>query len=262
MFTLAPSEEISYDEHGKTFVLKRDPPNIQCVLLVFVDELLHGQGTGFRTRDFSRPVSDPAHWFWLKVILLFFMGDYPGQGKVANMMHTGVQACHWCHHDFEYHSQGHNVARGTRQQLPPRHHIRSDDSYNTVENRPPPAARTHTEICEKAAELAGLRGAELKAAQKASGVYGFCVLAYLLLFDLVWDICGDMMHLIKGTWGRRLLPMLKGNFVQAPPKKPSTTHADGNGGQVDYTPEEMAARTAGYNKAKQEWTRVRQVQNT
>jgi hypothetical protein len=97
MFALAPSDEIEYDKNGNTFVFKRDPKSIQCVLLVLVDELLHGQDTGFNIRDFSRHVDDPEHNFMLKVILLFFMGDYPGQGKVANMKHSGFRACHWSH---------------------------------------------------------------------------------------------------------------------------------------------------------------------
>jgi hypothetical protein len=46
-------------------------------------------------------------------------------------------------------------------------------------------------------------GEELEAAQKKSGIYGPCWLAYLHLFNVIWDITGDMMHLLKGTWGRR-----------------------------------------------------------
>jgi hypothetical protein len=46
-------------------------------------------------------------------------------------------------------------------------------------------------------------GEKLEVAQKKSGIYGPCWLAYLHLFNVIWDITGDMMHLLKGTWGRR-----------------------------------------------------------
>jgi hypothetical protein len=259
MFALAPSDEIRYDVNGHTYVHKRDPPNVQCVLMMLVDELLTGQDTGFPMRDFSRPVGDPEHNFLLKVILLFFMGDYPGQSKIANMMHAGVRACHWCHHDFEYHSKGHNVARDTRQHLPPDNHFRTDDSFPAHETRAAPATRTHAGVCAKADELAGLAGPALERAQKACGVYGLCVLRLLYLFNVVWDITGDMMHLMKGMWHRRVMPMLKGDFKQAHPKLPETTRADGSGGQMPYTAAEMTQRMKGYDAAKLEWTKVKQV---
>jgi hypothetical protein len=260
MFALAPSDEIRHDDNGNTYVHKRDPQSIQCVLLLLVDELLHGQDTGFNIRDFSRPADDPAHNFMLKVILLFFMGDYPGQGKVANMLHSGFKACHWCHHYFETHSRGHNVARGTRQHLPTDDAYRRDDSFHgPPEIRDPPATRTSAEVCAKADELAGFKGAELKRQQKACGVYGSCILRVLDMFDLIWDITGDMMHLMKAMWGARMLPMLKGNFVQAKPLKPEMTRADGDGGQVAYTDAEKADRKIAYDRAKLEWSKVKQV---
>jgi hypothetical protein len=262
MFALAPSEEIRYDEHGHTYKHKRDPPSVQCVLQVLADELLIGQDTGFNLRDFSRAVDDPEHNFWLKVILLFFMGDYPGQSKVANMVHAGKHACHWCHHTFEYHSQGHNVARDTRQHLADQHECRFDDAFQDDELRPPPATRTHAGVCDKADELDGLAGPERKREQKDSGIYGSCVLRQLDFFNVVWDITGDMMHLIKGMWERRVMPMLKGNFKQAPPRKPETTHADGRGGQIPYTKAEQTQREKGHARAKLEWNKVQQVCST
>ena len=262
MCALVPSEELRYDENGNVYTHKVDPKSIQCVLLVMTDELLVGQDTGFPMRDFSRPVDDPEHYFMLKVVLLFFMGDYPGQGKVSNMKHSGAQACHWCHHDFEYHSKGHNVARATRQHLPTGHTYRQDDSFPEPEEKPPPATRTHQGVCDKAAELEGLRGPQLEQAQKTSGVYGACELRRLHLFNIIWDICGDMMHLMSGMWGRRVMPMFKGEFTQAYPKKPGETHADGEGGQMPYNNDEQAARTRGYDKAKHEWAKVKQVPNT
>jgi hypothetical protein len=258
MFALAPSEEIRYDTHGKTFTFKRDPPSIQPVLLVFTNEMLHGQEEGFPMRDFSKPPTSPDHFFFLKVILLFFMGDYPGQGKAANMLHTGKRACHWCHHLFETHSPGHNVALGTRQHLPEEHPVRSDETYGPQEEREPPATRTHADTCERGKDIEQMDEAPKTAAQKDSGVYGFCVLAFLAMFNVIWDITGDMMHIIKGMWMRRLMPMLKGELVQAAPKKPNMTHTVA-GEQVPYPPRERERRKRTYEQASQEWTKVHQV---
>lgn len=147
IFALTPSEEWRYDANKKPFIYKTDPKSIQPVLLMFTDELLHGQDTGFQMRDFSVPVGHPQHVFLLKCILLFFMGDYPGQGKVANMKHQGGKTCHWCMHPFQQHSPGHCVATGTRRHLPDTDPTRTDDTYGAAETRPPPAMRDHATTC-------------------------------------------------------------------------------------------------------------------
>jgi hypothetical protein len=263
MFALAPSEERRYDEAGNAYTFKKDPPSIQCILLLFTNELLHGQDEGYEIRDFSVPPDSPNHVFMLKVILLFFMGDYPGQGKAANMLHSGKQACHWCKHNFESHSPGHNVALGTRQHLPPDSPLRTDPSFGPEERRPPPETRTHVDICQCADEVDRLNGrgdaAARAAAEKRTGVYGWCPLSLLALFNMAWDITGDMMHLIKGMWMRRLIPMLKGELTQAHPKEPSMTQSDGAGGQQPRTQADIARRRATFRKASAEWAKVHLV---
>jgi hypothetical protein len=262
MFALAPSEERRYDVHGNAYTFKRDPPSIQCILMVFANELLHGQDDGYPMRDFSVPVTSPRHLFNLKVILLFFMGDYPGQGKVANMIHNGKRACHWCYHIFEAHSPGHNVALDTRRHLPPHHPMRTDDVFGPHELRDPPRSRTHAETCAYAEEAhnLGVQGDAKgkKQAQKQTGVYGPCPLAFLAFFNLIWDITGDMMHIIKGMWARKLMPMLKGEFNQSQPLEPPKTHKVA-GEVVAYTPAEQRVRKRNYDKASLEWTKVHTV---
>jgi len=53
---------------------------------------------GVETEDFSKHVDDPARWFLLMVALLYWCGDYPGQGEASGFSHhaSGGRACHWC----------------------------------------------------------------------------------------------------------------------------------------------------------------------
>jgi hypothetical protein len=158
VFALTPSEEIKYDGNGHPFVFKRDPPSIQPVLQMLTEELLEAQDKGLPMRDFSLPVDDPDHFFLLRLILLFYMGDYPGQGKVANMVHTGVKACHWCHHKFRFHSPGHNVATGTRRHLDPGDPTRQCDTWPEEETQDPPKIRDHAKTCAYAEMMKDLKG--------------------------------------------------------------------------------------------------------
>jgi hypothetical protein len=114
-------------------------------------------------------------------------------------------------------------------------------------------------MCDIAKEVEGLHGTERAKAAKKHGVYGQCWLSLLHMFNIVWDITGDLMHLLKGTWGRRLMPMLKGLMTQAPPKEPAATHADGRGGAQAYTAVEMRARMQKYKRKRLEHGNVKQV---
>jgi hypothetical protein len=53
------------------------------------------------------------------------------------------------------------------------------------------------------------------------------VLVFLHLFNIIWDVLPDMMHI---TWGKWVIPMLKGELIQrnqrptAPPAAPPKVH--------------------------------------
>ena len=64
------------------------------------------------------------------------------------------------------------------------------------------------------------------------------------LFDLIWDILPDWMHIIKGIWGH-LVKQFKGDRAISKPEKPSTTHTV-RGESTDWTTEEMKERNAKY----------------
>jgi hypothetical protein len=47
---------------------------------------------------------DPARNAFIRCILLYWCGDYPGLGEVANFSHSAMSgcACHWCKAKGEY----------------------------------------------------------------------------------------------------------------------------------------------------------------
>jgi hypothetical protein len=171
-----------------------------AAMVVFVDELLQGETVGFRTVDHSKDVSDPGRVFWLKVVLLYWVGDYPGIGKIANMKHAGRKGCHWCEGWFYPHSPGHNVCIHNRRNLRPDHPYRHDDRWGEPEIRGPIPLRTKTRVEEQAREIAGMNedATEQAKQQKQTGIDGFCMFMLLALFDVVEDMLPDMMHVTKG----------------------------------------------------------------
>jgi hypothetical protein len=174
---------------------------MHAFMTVFVDELLWGETDGFRTVDHSRPMSDPERIFWLKVILLFWVGDYPGLGKVSAMKHAGAHGCHWCEGYFFNHSAGHNVCIHNRRNLRANHPFRKDVArWGSTEDRLPVPNRTHVGVEAKAQEIQDMPlGPERKKLQSRTGVDGYCLFMLLTMFDLVWDMLPDMMHITKGN---------------------------------------------------------------
>jgi hypothetical protein len=49
-------------------------------------------------------------------------------------------------------------------------------------------------------------------------------------FDMIWDFCPDMMHIIKTFWERLVLGVYSGKrrpvFTKKPPKKPTRSETD------------------------------------
>ena len=122
-------------------------------MTVFTDELLWGETDGFRTVDHSKDISDPERVFWLKVVLLFWVGDYPGLGKCAAMKHAGAHGCHWCEGFFYAHSPGHNVCIHNRRNLRANHPYRTDNRWGPPEDRDPVPTRTNAGVEGKAREI-------------------------------------------------------------------------------------------------------------
>jgi hypothetical protein len=168
-------------------------------MTVFVDECLWGETAGFRIIDHSKPLDDPSRVFWLKTILLFWVGDYPGMGKCAGFMHSGRYGCHWCKGFFYAHSPGHNVCIHNRRNLRTNHPFRKDPRWPNKEPREPIPLRTSVEVEQQSREISSMPpGPDKVRKQTATGIKGFCLLFMLSMFDIIWDMLPDMMHITKG----------------------------------------------------------------
>jgi hypothetical protein len=187
-----------YSAHIPTL---RDPPCMRAFMTVLVDEMLWGETYVFRIVDHCKDISDPDRVFWMKVILLFWVGDYPGLAKCAAMKHAGAYGCHWCKGYFYPHSPGHNVCIFNRRNLRPNHPYRTDDRWGPPENRTPHPLRTTEEVEAKSREIDEMdAGPDKVREQTSTGIDGFCLLLMLGMFDIVWDMLPDMMHITKGLF--------------------------------------------------------------
>ena len=96
--------------------------------------------------------------------------------------------------------------------------MRRDATYGIPETRPPPAARTHDDCCVHGRANEQYKGAKVRAPYKETGIKEVSVLAALPLFNIAWDVLGDMMHIIDGLWKRHIFAMMAGKRGPAMPK--------------------------------------------
>ena len=77
--------------------VERKPGHLCASMHAVVDDLLHWQD-GEHVDDVSKDEGDPEWRFLLRVMLLYWCGDYPGQGESSGFSHAagGSKACHWC----------------------------------------------------------------------------------------------------------------------------------------------------------------------
>ena len=226
---------------------------MQALSFLLVDELLQGENEGFPTVDYSLASDAVRRHFYLHCVLLFLVGDYPGMGKMANMVHSGYSACHWCEHRFGYHSAGHNVALGNRCHLPSSSPLRVDPRFGShclFAEAPPPLRRTHAKTVAAAREIELLQGSSRDAIVKATGVRGLCLFVFLFLFDIIADCLPDMMHILKDLWQHYFVPYFKGEVTPKVPQPQSTTYVRQKK-TYNHSPEELQLRQQKYDKAKE-----------
>jgi hypothetical protein len=148
------------------------------------------------------------------------IGDYPGLGEATSMAHAGGHDCHWCMADAQWsNAMRRHDHRCARRSLPDNHPWRGRGVWGEAELRGPPLTRTHESIV-----AAGLESAESNLPwdsdlhpRKATGVDGECPLARVPLFNLVWDVCMDFMHIVKVMMAGHLIPLLKSERGLTPP---------------------------------------------
>jgi hypothetical protein len=213
-------------------------------MLPMVEDFLTAQNEGIAVRDHSLPESNQQRDFMMKCILLFWIGDYPGQAKVCNQKHAGRCTCHWCLQPFKkgLGTTGSNYAFNMRRELPPNHPMRSNpafgiDEEDAAENLPA-KQRTSAEVQQIGERIdfqddVDLDNEEKKAIKdviEATGINGYCIFALLFMFDVVWDFAPDMMHIMKDIWQDHLLPLFKGADGAKPmrPKMTKLTNAAGD----------------------------------
>jgi hypothetical protein len=88
MFGFEMSEYKTWDTHDMEVIrVKQESKSFDPLLTRMTDDLLEGQKTGYLINDHSRPQHSRS--FYVKLVLLCILGDYPGQAKLTNFSHAG-----------------------------------------------------------------------------------------------------------------------------------------------------------------------------
>lgn len=93
----------------------------------------------------------------------------------------------------------------------------------------PPAARTHNEtsrLGKEADKYDKSHGPDTGHPKHDSGINRWCPLTILQLFNVILDVCPDMMHIIKCLLGGHWIPLLKGEREIARPRAFKTKETD------------------------------------
>jgi hypothetical protein len=215
MFALVPDQHwVLNAVSGRLRRQKKKTSWLTAILVRFTDELLWGYHTGFTTIDHSLPRGHARRKFQLHCMLLFWCGDWPGINEAAGTMSAGKCCCHWCQQQFVYSM---SLRRFTFCDFGD--FLGPDDPQRKPDHGATPLPRTHQQMCLDAEASEAFNG-EFNAQDHPrfqSGVCFVCPLAYLYLFDMVWDFMADWMHISEGYFKEHLIPMLKGNRKPTPP---------------------------------------------
>ena len=131
--------------------------------------------------------------------------------------------------------------------LPRGHRFRRDARFGPGRGKAtPPDARNHAECVEEGKKSTNWTGPESRNPRHESGIDGTCALSYLHQFDIVWDICPDMMHIIKNFFEKLTFQLFSGSRVP-------TWAASKNKEPEDMTAPDYDAKLARYNEAKARW---------
>ena len=97
--------------------------------------------------------------------------------------------------------------------LPPNHQFRADAAFGTKRDTGPPRARTHAESVQQGLDSDNYRGTKKGHVRKLTGINTSCALSFLHLFDIIWDVCPDMMHIIKNFFEKLSFKLFAGACV-------------------------------------------------
>jgi len=97
--------------------------------------------------------------------------------------------------------------------------------WGQPEDRPTPAVRTHDTAYTQSLAARDHEGYANAHPKHTTGINGWCVLGMVPMFNVIWDVCPDLMHVVKNLFDRMIIPLFSGErFPSAPTKnvKPSS----------------------------------------
>jgi hypothetical protein len=94
--------------------------------------------------------------------------------------------------------------------LPKTHEFRTDLRFGPPNHDGPPDPRRAAECVEQGKASDNYRGFQNAHVKNTTGINRSCPLSFLFLFDIVWDICPDMMHIIKNFFEKLTFKLFAG----------------------------------------------------
>jgi hypothetical protein len=99
LWFLYPNEYWSQDDEGKNKPVraKKKAHNLTPLMVMAADDLLMWED-GQMVCDYTKSINDPKRTFKLRVVMLYWVADYPGHGEVSGFNHEAnhFHNCHWC----------------------------------------------------------------------------------------------------------------------------------------------------------------------
>lgn len=129
--------------------------------------------------------------------------------------------------------------------LPADHPWRTDPSFGPPCDTDPPEPRDHDECVAQGKASDDYRGFKNAHVKEETGINRSCPLSFLHLFNIVWDVCPDMMHIIKNFFEKLTFKLFAGKrkpeWDKSKNKKPAK-------GDPDFR-----RKTRRHNEAKKRW---------
>ena len=97
--------------------------------------------------------------------------------------------------------------------LPKNHHFRRDEAFGQKRGSNPPPSRTHNKAVAQGLAQDNWQGPATRAPKHDTGINSSCPLSFLHLFDVIWDVCPDMMHIIKNFFEKLTFKLFAGSRV-------------------------------------------------
>jgi hypothetical protein len=123
------------------------------------------------------------------------------------------------------------------------------NSKRRAELRPPPSSRTNHTICRDAIANRDHEGYKKDAPYKTSGIKEVSPLSFLPLFDMVWDILPDIMHVVPVMWKGHIFPMFRATRIPAQ-VKPRKKYTDEENEQLMRDHDEAKEHLEGWALSK------------